>query len=327
MQKANKPLISYIPAFLEYLEIEKGLAPLSVKNYDRFINKFRSWLNQNYKDLLPHQLSSDIIYKFRLYLSRLEANLKKKQNLKKSTQNYYLIALRNFLAYLIDKDIESLPPDKIKLAKNDLKDRVVKFLSLEQLERLLNAPQTAEIIGLRDRTILETLFSTGLRVAELVKLDKDQFNLKIISNPKLELLELTIVGKGSHPRPIYFSRRCLDWIIKYLSKRQDMEKPLFISHGPCKRNDNTEPRLTSRSMENILTKYSKIAGLPFIASPHTLRHTYATDLLNQGADLRTVQEFLGHKNIMTTQIYTHVTNKRLKDLHNKFHSGKNLKND
>jgi len=324
MIKSNKPLVSYIPSFLEYLEVEKGLAQLSVKNYDRFINRFKLWLNKSYKDLRPDQLTSDIIYQYRLFLSRLGINLKTSQNLKKSTQNYYLIALRNLLAYLVEKDIETLPPDKVKLAKNDSNDRVVKFLTLEQLQRLLLAPNTSEIAGLRDRAILETLFSTGLRIAELVKLNRDQFNLRIISNHSLDSLELTIVGKGSHPRPVYFSRRCLDWLIKYLEMRKDMDKPLFVSHS---RNKNAnEPRLTARSMENILTKYSKLAGLPFLATPHTLRHTYATDLLNQGADLRTVQEFLGHKNIMTTQIYTHVTNKQLKDLHQKFHSGKDLKN-
>ena len=326
MQKSNKPLISFITSFLEYLEVEKGLAVLSVKNYDHFINKFKIWLGKNYPNLKPHGLTSDIIYQFRLYLSRQGVNATTKQNLKRSTQNYYLIALRNFLAYLIEKDIETLPPEKVKLAKDNLKERVVKFLNLEQLERLLLAPNIEEIAGLRDRTIMETLFSTGLRVAELVNLNRDQFNLKIIKDSNFDSLELTIVGKGSHPRPIYFSRRCLDWIHKYLEARKDMERPLFINHQNLKK-EKSERRLTTRSIENILTKYSKIAGLPFIATPHTLRHTYATDLLNQGADLRTVQEFLGHKNIVTTQIYTHVTNKRLKDLHQKFHSGKNLKNE
>jgi site-specific recombinase XerD len=326
MQRVNKSLLSYIPDFLDYLEVEKGLAALSVKNYDRFLSKFKIWLNKYHEGLKPHQLDKDIIWQYRLFLSRQGVNAKTKQNLQKSTQNYYLIALRNFLAYLIEKDIETLPSEKVKLAKDDLKERVVKFLNLEQLEQLLLAPDTSQIIGLRDRTILETLFSTGLRVAELVSLNRDQFNLKIISNPKLDSLELTIIGKGRRSRPVYFSRRCLDWIINYLAKRKDMEQPLFVGHGRFKK-DKTENRLLPRSIEKILTKYSKIAGLPFIATPHTLRHTYATDLLNQGADLRTVQEFLGHKNIVTTQIYTHVTNKRLKDLHQKFHSGKNLKNE
>lgn len=324
MNNTNKTLISYIPGFLEYLEVEKGLAQLSVKNYDRFINKFKVWLEKNYSNLKPADFTSDILYQFRIYLSRQGVNNKTGQNLKKSTQNYYLIALRNFLAYLIDKDIDTLPPNKVKLAKDKSQDRVVKFLSLDQLERFLAGPDIYELRGLRDRAILETLFSTGLRIAELVSLNRDQFNLKIISNEKLDSLELTIIGKGSHPRPVYFSRRCLDWLIRYLGARKDMAKPLFASHGP--NSDSTEERrLTPRAIENLFVKYSKMAGLPFIATPHTLRHTYATDLLNQGADLRTVQEFLGHKNIMTTQIYTHVTNKRLKDLHQKFHSGKDLK--
>jgi len=318
-------MITYISAFLEYLEIEKGLAQLSVKNYDRFLSKFKTWLNSNYPGIRPHELTSDIVSKYRLFLAHSKANNRNDDNLKKNTQNYYLIALRNFLSFLIEKDIETLPPDKIKLAKMDAKDRVVKFLSLEQLERLLLAPNIKTISGLRDRAILETLFSTGLRVAELAALNRDQFNLKLIANPKLDLFELTIIGKGSHPRPVYFSRRCLDWLIKYLEARKDMDNALFVNEHLIKDKDS-ERRLTIRSIERILKKYSKMAGLPIIATPHTLRHTYATDLLNQGADLRTVQEFLGHRNIATTQIYTHVTNKRLKDLHEKFHSGKDLKN-
>jgi len=324
MNKSNRSLVSIIPDYLEYLEIEKGLAQLSVKNYDQFLNKFKSWLDANYKDLKPHQLTADIIWKYRLFLSHSEANLKTHIKLKKVTQNFYLIALRGFLSYLIEKDIETLPPDKIKLAKDDLKERVVKFLSLEQLERLLMATDLTTIEGLRDRTILETLFSTGLRIAELVSLNREQFNLKHIKNE--DELEITIIGKGSRPRTVYFSRRCLDWIIKYLEKRQDVDMPLFISHQQNKKADQSEHRLTPRSIQRILKKYTIAAGLPVMATPHTLRHTYATDLLNQGVDLRTVQEFLGHKNIMTTQIYTHVTNKRLKDIHKKFHSGQNMKN-
>ncbi|MCX6742754.1 MAG: tyrosine-type recombinase/integrase [Candidatus Parcubacteria bacterium] len=251
----DKTLIGYIPGFLEFLEVEKGLAQLSVKNYDRFLNKFRIWLDKNYHNLKPADFTGDILYQFRIYLSRQGVNSKTGQNLKKSTQNYYLIALRNFLSYLIDKDINTLPPNKVKLSKDKSQDRVVKFLSLEQLERLLAGPVTKNIRGLRDRAILETLFSTGLRIAELVALNREQFNLKVISNTKLDSLELTIVGKGSHPRPVYFSRRCLDWLIRYLNARKDMDKALFAGHGPNS-SSTEESRLTPRAIENLMVKYN-----------------------------------------------------------------------
>lgn len=322
MKKSTIPLIDHITDYLEYLEIEKGLAQLSVKNYSRFLQKFKRWITANYKDLKPHQLTPEMVSKYRLFLAHSKSNDKTQENLKKSTQNYYLIALRSFLGFLIEKDIDTLPPDKIKLAKSQEKERVVKFLTIEQLERLLLAPNTKKISGLRDRAILEALYSTGLRIAELVSLNREQFNLKHIKG--LETLELSITGKGNRSRTVYFSQRCLSWIAQYLEKRDDVEPPLFINYRPIKK-DDSDRRLTPRAMQNILKKYSKLAGLPIMASPHTLRHTYATDLLNQGVDLRTVQEFLGHKNIVTTQIYTHVTNKRLQDIHKKFHSGKNLK--
>lgn len=323
MPKSSKSLISHIPAYLEYLEIEKGLAQLSVKNYDRFLSRFKSWLTETHQNLKPHELDADTVWKYRLYLSHTQANRKFDDTLKKSTQNYYLIALRGFLTYLIDKDIETLPPDKIKLAKQNDKERSVKFLSLKELERLLLTPDTSILQGLRDRAIMETLFSTGLRISELTSLNREQFNPNIIRS--VDELELSIKGKGARVRTVYFSKRCLGWILAYLEARTDIDPPLFANHSRVIWADS-DRRLTPRSVQSMLMKYSKLAGLPHFASPHTLRHTYATDLLNQGVDLRTVQEFLGHKNIVTTQIYTHVTNKRLKDIHKKFHSGENLKN-
>lgn len=322
MKKSSNSLISHIPDYLEYLEIEKGLAQLSVRNYDRFLQKFKKWLNSGHKAIKPHELSPEIVSKYRLFLAHSPANAKTGENLKKSTQNYYLIALRSFLSYLLEKDIECLPPDKIKLAKQQDKERIVKFLTLEQLERVLLSPNTKSESGIRDRAILETLFSTGLRVSELASLDRDQLPLKSIKNA--DSFEITIRGKGGHPRTVYFSKRTIEWLVKYLEKRTDTEPALFINYRVVKTEDS-DRRLSTRSMQNILKKYSKAAGLAFVATPHTLRHTYATDLLNHGVDLRTVQEFLGHKNISTTQIYTHVTNKRLKDIHKKFHSGENLK--
>lgn len=319
MNKSSKPLIRHISDFLEYCEVEKGLSQLSVKNYARFIEIFRHWLVQNsLSDIKPHDLSPEHIWKYRVYLSRY-VNTDTKKGLKKSTQNYYLIALRNFLSYLAEKDITTVSTDKVKLLKEAKKDRAVKFLSLDQLQKLLLTPDVNTKTGVRDRTILEVLFSTGLRVAELAALNINQINFKDLY--KTDSYELTIVGKGERPRTVYFSQRALYWLKKYLSKRKDSDKPLFINYRPQK---SEERRLTTRSIERLVSRYSKIAGLPVMVTPHTLRHTYATDLLNQGVDLRIIQEFLGHKDISTTQVYTHVTNKKLKEIHKKFHSGTNL---
>ena len=238
--------------------------------------------------------------------------------MKKTTQSYYLIALRALLSYFSAKDVLSLPADKIALPKADKREKSLKFLNLEQIEKLLLAPDINTIIGLRDRVILETLFSTGLRIAELIALNRDQFvNIK---NKKD--LELAIVGKGDYPRTVYFSERALKWLKKYLETRDDKEKPLFIHYRARK---DAESRLTNRSIERSVKKYAIRVGVPIFTTPHTLRHSYATDLLSQGVDLRIIQEFLGHRSITSTQIYTHVTNKRLRDIHRQFHRGKNLK--
>ena len=317
MTKSNKPLIKHIPDFLDYCEVEKGLSNNTQKNYQRYLNKFKFWLEKNNKkNIKPHQLSPDEIWKYRLFLSRY-INPKTNKPLKKTTQNYYLIALRAFLSYFTAKDIISLPPNKIKLPKDARKEKNIKFLTLEQIKKLLSAPDIKNAIGLRDRAILEILFSTGLRIAELTALNREQF--ANINNKKD--YELSIIGKGGYPRTVYFSERALFWLKKYLKSRQDKEKPLFIHYRAKK---NADARLTARSIERIVKKYSILAGVPVFTTPHTLRHSMATDLLNQGVDLRTIQEFLGHRSISSTQIYTHITNKRLRDIHRKFHSGKNL---
>jgi site-specific recombinase XerD len=216
----------------------------------------------------------------------------------------------------VAKDVLCLPPDKIALPKQDKGEKTVKFLNLEQIEKLLSSADISTSNGLRDRAILEAFFSTGLRVAELVALDKDQFaNLKSKTD-----LELGIIGKGGNPRTVYFSERALGFIKKYLEIRKDKEKPLFTNFRDKKDGSGiNSSRLTARSIERIIKKYAIISGIPIFTTPHTLRHSYATDLLTQGVDLRTIQEFLGHKSILTTQIYTHVTNKRLRDIHKKFH--------
>ncbi|MFH1456925.1 MAG: tyrosine-type recombinase/integrase [Patescibacteria group bacterium] len=318
MQKSNKIIKLYITDFLEWCEIEKGLSNKTQENYNNFLKKFIEFLDTNKTpDLKPHEINSDLVWKYRLFLSKLKDNNTGKL-LKKTTQNYYLIALRSVLNFFADRDIISLPSDKIKLARDAQKEKAINFLKLEDVAKLLLAPKLNNTQGIRDRAILETLFSTGLRVAELVALNIDQF-LNI--NNKQDL-EVQIIGKGEKPRTIYFSERALEYLKKYLKTRQDDDNALFVNYRAKK---GSERRLTARSIERLVKKYVKIAGLPLTTSPHTLRHSYATDLLEQGVDLRLIQEFLGHSNIATTQIYTHVTNKQLKDVHRKFHSGAKLK--
>ncbi len=317
MKKSDTPIIKHIPDFLDYCEIEKGLSSNTQENYERYLKKFIFWLKKKKKEsLLPHELTADDIWQYRLYLSR--SLNKKGESLKRITQNYYLVALRAFLSYFTAKDIISLPADKITLPKDAKNEKSIKFLTLDQIEKLLTSPDIKKEEGLRDRAILESLFSTGLRIAELVSLNRDQFGDIKNKND----LEIAIIGKGNRPRTIYFSERSLHWIKEYLEKRKDIEKPLFINYRARKDSDR---RLTSRSMERLVKNYAIKAGVPIFTTPHTLRHSYATDLLSQGVDLRTIQELLGHRSIATTQVYTHVTNKRLRDIHRKFHGGGKLK--
>lgn len=319
MYEMEKSLLQYLNDFLEYSEVEKGLSPNTIKNYSRFLRKFFIWLERNdLKHLSPQEITEDIIWKYRLWLSRLPNSVRKASvGLHTSTQVRYLIALRAFLAYFHEKNIPSLPTEKVKLPR-EKRERQVKFLQLGEIEKLLSCPDSNNFTGLRDRAILETLFSTGMRVAELISLDRKQ----LAGARNKTDYELNIIGKGRYPRTIYLSERALSWIKKYLLLRRDDDGALFIrTKGP----QNASLRLTTRAVELIVEKYSKKSGLSILASPHTLRHSFATDLLNQGVDLRSVQEFLGHRNIATTQVYTHVTNKRLRDIHRKFHGGRNLK--
>jgi len=313
MQKSDKPITECIPKFLEYLDIEKGLSNASQETYNRLIKKFSDWLIENkLENLKPHELTQKHLWDYRVSLSR-QINKQKNKPLERSTQNHYLIALRNLLKYFSDRDILSMPSEKIKLAKSKIDQRVIKFLNLEQIKKLLAAPNTSNIIGLRDKAILETLFSTGLRIAELIKLNKEQ--IKIESNT--DYLEIVVIGKGNKPRPVYFSKRAVEWLERYIKTREDKEKALFINYkGP----KNAPKRLSCRSIENIVKKYAIASGMPSFTTPHTLRHSFATDLLTQGVDLKEIQEFLGHKNIGTTQIYVHVTSKKLRETHRKFHS-------
>lgn len=304
---SDKLLVEYINDFLEYCELDKNLAQGTVTIYGYYLGTFARWLGEN--AMMPQDLTEDTIRDYRLYLSRYVNPVK--GPLKRSTQGYFLIALRAFVRYLNKKGIKTLAPDQIELGKN--RDRSIKFLTHEHLEQMLAQPDTGKPEGLRDRAILELLFSTGLRVSELVKLDREKINL--------ETKEFGIIGKGGRARVVFVSTRAAEIVSRYLTGRQDIWSPLFIRYSgrETAENNGEKMRLTSRSVERMVTKYVKKAKIPIAATPHTLRHLFATDLLMNGADIRSVQEMLGHKNIATTQIYTHVTNVHLKEVHEKFH--------
>ncbi|OIO49018.1 MAG: hypothetical protein CO042_04540 [Parcubacteria group bacterium CG_4_9_14_0_2_um_filter_41_8] len=317
ISSSQKPIRSLIIPFLDYCEIEKGLSNNTQKNYSQYLNLFVKWLSKtNQKDLLPSQLKQEHIWDYRLFLARSHKT-PRNEYLAKRSQNYYLIALRSLLKFFADRDIASLPSSKISLAKEQ-HDVQVSFLELPDMEKILAIPDIGEFIGLRDRAILETLFSTGMRISELVALNIDQVSFLIKENPS-KTIELSIKGKGNHVRTVYISSRAGEWIKKYLGMRGNIFiKPLFVN---VRSKNPEEKRLTPRAIQMMIHKYSKMAGLSKKITPHTFRHTYATDLLAHGADLRSVQEFLGHKSVATTQMYTHLTNKRLKDMHEKFHGG------
>jgi site-specific recombinase XerD len=275
------------------------------------LNRFLEWLKTNTKTSEPGDITSELIRRYRLYL----AHLRNPDGtfLKRVTQTYHIIALRAFLRYLtVQRNINTLSPDKIELPKQS--PRLVAFLTSEQLERLLNSPQISDEAGLRDKAILETLFSTGLRVSELVRLNRDQINL--------DRKEFGVRGKGDKLRVVFLSDTAAYWLERYLQTRKDNFKPLFIRYSGRvdTTKDGEKMRLTARSVQEIVNKYAKRCGLPIEVTPHTLRHSFATDLLIGGADLRSVQEMLGHESIRTTQVYTHVTNKHLKEVHQAFHS-------
>ena len=295
--------------FLEYLQVERGSSPLTIRNYRHYLRRFNNWLeSQNIRQNLK-DINQDIVRSYRVYLSNLPAG--KNETLSRNTQGYHVIALRSFLKWLIKNDYSVMAPDKIDLPK--VTDRQVKFLTGEMVDRLLNAPTLSTIQGKRDKAILEVLFSTGLRVSELTNLNRDKINL--------ERGEFGVIGKGGRTRVVFLSTRAAEWLKKYLDERDDKYHPVFIHHQG--KSDPTTPdekmRLTPRSVQRMIKKYVRKIKLPVDATPHVLRHSFATDLLMAGADIRSVQEMLGHKNISTTQIYTHVTNKQLRDVHQAFH--------
>jgi len=307
----NTSLDLLITEFLEYLEIEKGCSFLTTRVYRHYLDRFHNWLSENSPTTSRvKDIDLELIRRYRLYLAHLRT--RNGLLLKRVSQSYHIIALRAFLRYLLVKrDIPTLSPDKIELPKQN--SRSVSFLDSEQIKRLLSSPQISNEIGLRDKAILETFFSTGLRVSELVKLNRDQIDLK--------RQEFGVKGKGNKLRVVFLSDTASQWIERYLQSRQDHFKPLFIRYsGSVDTQKNGEKmRLTARSIEKIVAKYARRCGLSIKVSPHTLRHSFATDLLIGGADLRSVQEMLGHESIRTTQVYTHVTNRHLKEVHKAFH--------
>jgi len=307
----NELLPELINQFLEYLEIEKNCSKLTIRDYRHYLDVFNEWFDTNLPGKTLKDLDLQTIRKYRVFLAnRIDS---KNMTLKRVTQNYYVIALRSFLRFLIKNDYETLEPSKIDLPKTE--SRSLKFLEREQVDRLVTSVDTSNEEGLRDRAILELLFSTGLRVSELAKLNHEQVNI--------ERKEFGVIGKGGRARLVFVSERAADWIKRYMDKREDIFKPLFIRYSGATIIDNggEKMRLTVRSIERIVKKYVRLARIPVDATVHTMRHSFATDLLTNGADIRSVQEMLGHKNIATTQIYTHITNKQLHDVHKHFHSG------
>jgi site-specific recombinase XerD len=291
--------------FLEYLELEQNRSQKTIANYDHYLTRLLDYAGE----LKVEDIDTELVRKWRLRLNRLGTNTS--DELGKTTLNYHLIALRSFLNYCAKRDIASLAPEKIELART--RRPQVTFLNEDELERLFAGPDITKLAGLRDRALLELLFSSGLRVSELVGLDRDHINLK--------RREFMVRGKGQKDRPIFISAEAADWLQRYLDKRQDNTRPLFIRFGGNKKVDLTGNyhRLTARSVQRLVAQYARLAGITKHVSPHTLRHSFATNLLMNGADLRSVQAMLGHSNIATTQIYTHVTDPHLKAVHEQFH--------
>jgi len=292
--------------FIESLEVEGGRSAKTADNYRLYLERFVEFTS----DIQVEKITTETIRKYRLWLNRYQNE--HQEDLATITQSYHLIALRGFLRYLSDRNISSLSPEKIKLPKVSRKQ--VTFLHVEEIDRLLGAIDTGDEPGLRDRAIIELLFSSGLRVSELVGLNRGDINTR--------RREFMVRGKGQKDRPVFITESAAEHVDEYLSARLDNLPPLFLSYS---RNNVASQsgdfrRLTPRSIQRMINKYARLAGITKHVSPHTMRHSFATDLLMNGADLRSVQSMLGHSNIATTQVYTHVTDEHLRDVHQRFHS-------
>jgi site-specific recombinase XerD len=296
--------------FLEYLEIELGRSPKTAEDYDRCLRRFFAWA----KIRRPQDITVENIRQYRLFLNR--ATTRQGGPLRKSTQNHHFIVLRSFLKYLARQDMPVVAPEKVEVGKVPM--RQVDFLEPDEVERLLAAAEGTGFNRLRDRAILEMLFSSGLRVSELVGLDRAQVNLKT--------QEFSVRGKGGKVRLVFLSHTAKTALEKYLAKRTDMDPALFIApvKGFGRKAKGEDLRLTPRTVQRLVKRYAQLAGIVKDVHPHTLRHSFATDLLANGADIRSVQAMLGHSSITTTQIYTHVTNQHLKDVYQAFH-GRRMK--
>jgi integrase/recombinase XerD len=303
----QKKLSKYIRDFLEHTEVGRNQAKKTIENYQHYLNRFLKW----YGDKSPHTITLNSVHKYRLFLNRYEDDRGRTLGVK--TQNYHVIALRAFFKYLTKNDIPILSPEKIDLQK--IPERTVEYLTREELERLFEEVGSESVIQLRNRAIIETLYSTGLRVSELTSLNISQIDLK--------RKEFMVRGKGKKPRIVFLSDRAAMHIENYLKMRKDNFDPLFINHGRGRTGDDItlgeKRRLTRVSVEYVVRTTAQKAGIIKKVTPHILRHSFATELLLNGADIRSVQEMLGHSSITTTQIYTHVTNKRLREIHEKFH--------
>ena len=314
-QKSFRKKMSTVPEkslidFLESLEVEKNLSRLTIRNYAHYLRRFNDWFkNEGFNDLTD--LDLDVLRKYRVYLARYQDD--QGRTLSKKTQSFHVIALRSWFKWMIKHDAPVLHPEKIDLPKGE--STHMEFVNIEEIERLLSQPLLSSKTGLRDRAILEVLFSTGLRVSELVALNRDQIDLK--------RREFGVIGKGRRPRVVFLSERAANWLDRWLASREDEWTPVFVRFSGKKPElmmDGEEMRLTSRSVQRLVDKYARKAKLTVKLSPHGIRHSFATDLLINGANLRDVQEMLGHKNIATTQIYTHVTKPQLKRIYDKKHS-------
>lgn len=296
--------------YIEHLEVEGGRSAKTAENYKLYLERFIEFTN----DVQVEKITTEVIRKYRLWLNRYKNY--NEEELATITQSYHLIALRGFLNYLSSRDIASLSPEKIVLPKVSRKQ--VTFLHYDEVERLLGQIPLDSDSGLRDRAIIELLFSSGLRVSELVNLNRDHVNTK--------RREFMVRGKGQKDRPVFIGQAAADRVNEYLAVRQDNLPPLFISYSKNATITNTGDyrRLTARSIQRIIAQYARLAGITKHVSPHTMRHSYATDLLMNGADLRSVQSMLGHSNISTTQVYTHVTDEHLREVYEKFHSDTTL---
>lgn len=301
-------LNDYILQFLEHLEITRNVSSKTIENYHHYLKRFSHFIG----DISPGDLTLEHIHRFRLFLNRFRDN--HNQALAIKTQNYHIIALRAFLKYLIKNDIPTLSPEKIDLSR--IPERTVEYLNRDELEKLFEIVENHKKRGLRDRAILETLYSTGLRINELINLNRSQINL--------ERGEFMVRGKGRKPRLVFLSPRATFHLQRYLATREDKLEPLFVNYGRTRSKIISEKkgedrRLTACTIQIMVRQAASQAGIIKKVTPHVIRHSYATELLLNGADIRSVQELLGHASITTTQVYTHITDKKLREIHQKYH--------